>query len=116
MLDSLAAGRDRVEKLGAEVIYAEEKERSQVAQELHDSVGQKLADASFEITSARNEATSDARARRLDRAKTLLRAATEEIRNISGSSHLHVPPELGSPRAVDTLNGAAPRHSLNHAD
>jgi signal transduction histidine kinase len=105
-----------VERLGAEVIYAEERERSQVAQELHDSVGQKLADASFEIASARNEVKSDARAKRLDRARTLLRAASEEIRNISGSSHLHVPADLGAARALDTLNGVGPRHSLNHAD
>jgi len=116
MLDSLAAGRERVERLGAEVIYAEERERSQVAQELHDSVGQKLADASFEIASARNEVKSDARAKRLDNARTLLRAAGEEIRNISGSSHLHVPADLGAARALDTLNGVGPRHSLNHAD
>lgn len=36
MLDSLAAGRDRMRKLGAEVVYAEERERAQVARELHD--------------------------------------------------------------------------------
>ena len=65
MLDSLAAGRERMEKLGAEVIYAEERERSQVAQKLHDSVGQKLADASFQITAAANETKSDTRAVRL---------------------------------------------------
>ena len=116
MLDSLAAGRQRVERLGAEVIYAEERERSQIAQELHDSVGQKLADASFEIASARNEVESSARAKRLDHARTLLRAAIEEIRNISGSSHLHAPTDLGLPRALATLNGVTPRRSLNHAD
>jgi signal transduction histidine kinase len=116
MLDSLAAGRERVERLGAEVIYAEERERSHVAQELHDSVGQKLADASFEIASARNEVKSDARARRLDHAGTLLHAAIEDIRNISGSSHLHVPADLGSARALDSLDGVGPRYSLNHAD
>src|ERR1700682_495164 len=45
MLHSLEAGRDRMRKLGAEVVYAEEKERAQVARELHDSVGQTLAAA-----------------------------------------------------------------------
>ena len=58
------AGRERVERLGAEVIYAEERERSQVAQELNDSVGQKLADASFEIAASTNEKEADARAAR----------------------------------------------------
>ncbi len=115
MLDSLAAGRKRVETLGAEVIYAEERERSQVAQELHDSVGQKLADASFEIAASTNEMTRDARATRLANARALLRAAIEEIRNISGSSHLHVDTDLGLPEALDTLRGIAPRHSLSNA-
>jgi signal transduction histidine kinase len=103
MLDSLAAGRERMEKLGEEVIYAEERERSQVAQQLHDSVGQKLADASFQIASAANEMKSDARAIRLADARALLRAAIEEIRNISGSSHPHIVADLGLPRALDWL-------------
>ncbi|HJP60282.1 MAG TPA: histidine kinase [Gemmatimonadaceae bacterium] len=116
MLDSLAAGRERVERLGAEVIYAEERERAQVAQELHDSVGQKLADASFEIAASKNETKSEARAARLAKARMLLHAAIEEIRNISGSSHLHMPADRGFPQSLDTLNGVTARHSLNHAD
>jgi signal transduction histidine kinase len=115
MLDSLAAGRERVERLGAEVIYAEERERSQVAQELHDSVGQKLADASFEIGASTNEMTSEARATRLTKARALLRAAIEEIRNISGSSHLYVATDLGLPKALDRLHGVTPRPPLNNA-
>lgn len=113
MLDSLAAGRERVETLGAEVIYAEERERVQVAKELHDSVGQKLADASFEIAASTNEMESDVRATRLANARALLRAAIEEIRNISGSSHLHVATDLGLPRALENLGGVT--HSLSNA-
>ena len=115
MLANLAAGRERGVRRGAEVIYAEERERSHVAQELHDSVGQKLADASFEIAASTNEMKSDARATRLAKARTLLRAAIEEIRSISGSSHLHVVRDLGLPRALDTLRGVAPRQSLSNA-
>jgi two-component system, NarL family, sensor histidine kinase UhpB len=101
MLDSLAAGRERMEKLGEEVIYAEERERSQVAQQLHNSVGQKLADASFQIAGAANEMKSDARAIRLADARALLRAAIEEIRNISGSSHPHIVADPGLPSALE---------------
>ena len=43
MLDPLQDGRERMRKLGAEVVYAEERERAQVARELHDSVAQTLA-------------------------------------------------------------------------
>jgi len=62
MLDSLAAGRDRMRKLGAEVVYAEERERAQVVRELHDSVGQTLAAASFQIAAV---AHRDWKSRRL---------------------------------------------------
>ena len=114
MLDSLAAGRERMEKLGAEVIYAEERERSQVAQKLHDSVGQKLADASFQIAAAANETKSDARAARLADARAQLRNAIEEIRNISGSSHPHVVTDLGLPRALEALGDATRQRSLTN--
>lgn len=115
MLDSLAAGRERMEKLGEEVIYAEERERSQVAQELHDSVGQKLADASFQITAAANETKSDTRAIRLAGANALLRTAIEEIRSISGSSHPHVVTDLGSPRALERRGDTTRQRSLTNA-
>jgi signal transduction histidine kinase len=114
MLDSLAAGRERMEKLDAEVIYAEERERSQVAQELQNSVGQKLADVSFQIAAAANEMKSDARASRLAEARVLLRMAIEEIRNISGSSHPHVATDLGLPRALEALDGATRKRSLTN--
>jgi signal transduction histidine kinase len=103
MLDSLAAGRERVERLGAEVIYAEERERSQVAQELQNSVGQKLADASFHIAAAANEPDSYVRSSRLTEAKDQLRRAIEEIRTIAGSSHPHVAADLGLPRMLEQL-------------
>src|SRR5688500_11640706 len=55
MIDALSAGRDRMRKLGAEVVYAEERERAQVARELHDSVGQTLAAASFQVAAVANQ-------------------------------------------------------------
>ena len=103
MLDSLAAARERMERLGAEVIYAEERERAHVAQELRDSVGQKLADATFHIAAAANETESYARSARLAEAKELLRRAIEEIRNIAGSSHPHVAANLGLPGMLEQL-------------
>lgn len=111
MLDSLAAGRERVERLDAELIYAEERERSQVAQELHNSVGQKLADASFEIAAAANETDSYARSARLAQAKDQLRQAIEEIRIIAGSSHLHAA-DLGLPRMLEQLGDVTWQRSL----
>jgi two-component system sensor histidine kinase UhpB len=104
MLDNLAAGRERMEKLAAELVYAEERERSQVAQELHDSVGQKLADASFEVAAAANEAEGHARSSRLAEARELLRMAIEEIHKISRSSHPHVAIDLGLTSTLEGLD------------
>jgi HAMP domain-containing protein len=80
MLDNLMADRVRMETLSAEVAYAE---RSQVVQELRDSLGQKLADASRQITAVANEVVSHAHASRLAEISALLRSATKDVRNIS---------------------------------
>jgi signal transduction histidine kinase len=118
MLDSLAAGRARMEALGAEVIYAEERERSQVAQELHDSVGQKLANASFLVASAANESDGRKSSSQLADARAQLRMAIDEIRTISGSAHPHVVTDVDLPQALAArphANRQRPRTSAEQA-
>jgi signal transduction histidine kinase len=112
MLDSLAAGRDRMRKLGAEVVYAEERERAQVARELHDSVGQTLAAANFQIAAAVHELGSDPAAERLNAARELLRESIEGIRNVSRSLHPRVTADLGLPSALEALGDATQQRSL----
>jgi signal transduction histidine kinase len=112
MLDSLAAGRDRMRKLGAEVVYAQERERAQVARDLHDSVGQTLAAASFQIAAAANEAGSDAGRPYLATARDLLRTALEEIRTVSRSLHPRVADDLGLPAALEALADVTRQRSL----
>lgn len=112
MLDNLAAGRDRMRKLGAEVVYAEERERAQVARELHDSIGQTLAAASFQITAAAHEIGSHEASSRLAEVRELLRTALEEIRNISRSLHPRVTTDLGLPSALEALGDATRQRSL----
>lgn len=112
MLDSFAAEHERMGNLGAEVVYAEERERSQVARELHASVSQKLADASFQIAAAANEMGSHAGLSRLAQARELLRTAIEEIRNISRSGHPRVATDLGLPSTLEAVREATRRRSL----
>lgn len=112
MLDSLAAGRDRMRKLGAEVVYAEEKERAQVARELHDSVGQTLAAASFQIAAVAQEIGNHSASARLAGVRELLRTALEEIRNVSRSLHPRVAADLGLPTALEALGDATQQRSL----
>ena len=112
MLDSLAAGRDRMRKLGAEVVYAEERERAQVARELHDSVGQTLAAATFQIAAVAHEIGNHTASARLAGVRELLRTALEEIRNVSRSLHPRVATDLGLPTALEALGDATQQRSL----
>ncbi|HEY6088918.1 MAG TPA: sensor histidine kinase [Gemmatimonadaceae bacterium] len=112
MLDSLSAGRERMRKLGAEVVYAEERERAQVARELHDSVGQTLAAASFQVAAAAHEIGNHAASPRLATVRELLRTALEEIRNVSRSLHPRVASDLGLPAALEALSDATQQRSL----
>ena len=112
MLDSLEAGRDRMRKLGAEVVYAEERERAHVARELHDSVGQTLAAATFQVTAVANEIGDHAVSARLAEIRELLRTAVEEIRSVSRSLHPRVATDLGLPSALEALADATRQRSL----
>jgi signal transduction histidine kinase len=112
MLDKLAAGRERMRKLGAEVVYAEEKERARVARELHDSVGQSLAAASFQAAAAAYEIGDHEAAPKLAEVRQLLRASIEEIRNVSRSLHPRVTTDLGLPSALEALADATRQRSL----
>jgi signal transduction histidine kinase len=112
MLDNLEAGRDRMRKLGAEVVYAEERERAEVARELHDSVGQTLAAASFQIAAVAHEIGDHAASTRLAGVRELLRTALEEIRNVSRSLHPRVATDLGLPTALEALGDATQQRSL----
>jgi signal transduction histidine kinase len=76
MLDKLAAGRERMRKLGAEVVYAEERERASVARELHDSVAQTLAAASFQVAAIAYEIGDHEASPRVVEVRQLLRSAT----------------------------------------
>lgn len=112
MLDNLEAGRDRMRKLGAEVVYAEERERAEVARELHDSVGQTLAAATFQIAAVAHELGSHTASTRLAAVRELLRTALEEIRNVSRSLHPRVATDLGLPTALEALGDATQQRSL----
>ena len=112
MLDTLSASRERMRKLGAEVVYAEERERAQVARELHDSVGQTLAAASFQIAAAVHELGDHPAQKRLADVRELLRTSMEEIRNVSRSLHPRVTADLGLPSALEALGDATRQRSL----
>jgi signal transduction histidine kinase len=112
MLDSLAAGRERMRKLGAEVVYAQERERAQVARDLHDSVAQTLAAASFQIAAAANDIGGESPNPHLTTARELMRTALEELRTVSRSLHPRVADDIGLPAALEALADATRQRSL----
>jgi signal transduction histidine kinase len=111
MLDSLETGRDRLRRLGAEVVYAGERERARVARELHDSVAQTIAAANFQITAAAHELGSHEASPWLAAARELLRTAVEEVRDVSRSLHPRVAADLGLPTALEALGDATHQRS-----
>ena len=112
MLDSLAAGRKRMANLAAEVVYAQEKERAQVARDLHDSIGQTLAAASFQIAAAANQESLAEVRTQLAPARALIRDSLEDIRNVSRSLHPRIADDLGLPVALQGLADLTRQRSL----
>jgi len=112
MLDTLAASRERMRKLGAQVIYGEERERAQVARELHDTVGQTLAAASLQITAIVSDSPDPKTTSRLAAVRELLHTALDEIRSVSRSLHPRVAVDLGLPGALEALGDATQERSL----
>ena len=112
MLDRLAADRDRMRKLGAEVVYAQETERADVARELHESVAQTLAAASLQLTGALSSDPGMRSADKVKEARDLLGSALEELRAVSQSLHPRVATDLGLPSALESLAVIVRQRSL----
>jgi signal transduction histidine kinase len=112
MLDTLSASRERMRKLGADVVYAQERERAQVARDLQDSIAQTLAAASFQIAAAINEIGRNTGVEHLTDARELLRTSLEEIRNVSRSLYPRVAEDLGLPAALEALADTTRQRAL----
>lgn len=103
LLDSLAAERRRIQKLGAQVVSAQDTERAKLARELHDSIAQTLAAVRFQLSAAGMEATDDEMRNRLATAKGMIGKAMDEVRTISHSLHPRVAEDLGLVPALESL-------------
>ena len=112
MLERLAADRERMRKLSADVVYAQEEERAQVARELHDSVAQTLAAATLEIGALIRTGTDAAVHAKLQAIRELLGSALEELRAVSQSLHPRVADDLGLAPAIESLARMARERSL----
>ena len=112
MLERLAADRDRMRKLSADVMYAQEEERAQVAHDLHDSVAQTLAAAVLETGALLRAATEPGVRAKLQSIRELLGSALEELRAVSQSLHPRVADDLGLSSALESLARMTRERSL----
>lgn len=102
LLDALAAERQRIRYLGAEVVYAQDAERARVSRELHDSIAQTLAAVRLHLAAAGSETDMDLR-NRIATANSILGTAMEEVKKVSYSLHPRIAEDLGLESALDEL-------------
>lgn len=103
LLDSLAAERRRIQKLGVEVVTAQDTERAHIARELHESIAQTLAAVRFQLTAAAAGAGDADTRNNLATARGMIGKVMEEVRNISQSLHPRMADDLGLVIALEAL-------------
>lgn len=103
LLDSLAAERRRIQKLGAEVMSAQVSERAKLARDLHESIAQTLAAVRFQLSAAASDANDDQTRNRLAEARAMIGRTMDEVRNISQSLHPRIADDLGLVAALESL-------------
>ena len=102
-LEYLNEARERIRERGAKVVYAQEKERASVARELHESIGQTLAAASYQAAAALQILEEHPAKEHAGEITRLLRTAMEDLRNVSRELHPRVADDLGLPAALESL-------------
>lgn len=79
---ALASANARLRQLSARLVGAQERERSAVARELHDSLGQQLTGIAIHVQAAM-DSDPDTSRQALDRVLALARQAIDEVKSMS---------------------------------
>lgn len=103
LLDSLLEERKRLRDLAAQVIDAQDAERSRIARELHDSTAQTLTAVTLQLSAVARECEGSVAAERMELVRTLAQNALEEVRALAVSVYPRVLDDLGLPAALDWL-------------
>lgn len=94
VLDRLTADRARVRALASQVIGAAERERANVARELHDGIAQSLAAVTYQLSALERETEGDLHWR-LAALRGAVADTMEEVRLLSHTMHPRVLDDLG---------------------
>ena len=103
LLDHLTEDRERVRRLAAQVISAQDEERARVARELHDSTAQMLAAVMLQLGVAARESPSPVLDERIATLREMVSEALEEVRSLSHTIHPRVLDDLGLAAALEWL-------------
>ena len=103
LLDRLTEDRDRMRRLAAQVISAQDEERARVARELHDSTAQILTAVMLQLGVAARESDSPALTARIATLRELASDALEEVRMLSHTMHPRILDDLGLAAALEWL-------------
>jgi PAS domain S-box-containing protein len=93
----------QLRSLASELVFAEEKERRQLAVDLHDSIGQILATAKFKLETMRQKELVAELAAGLDEVRTLMGQAIEHTRSLTFELSPPLLYELGLEAALGSL-------------
>ncbi len=104
LLDSLVHERRRMRDLAAQVIDAQDAERSRIARELHDSTAQTLTAVTLQLSAVARECEGVVAAERMEMVRSLAQSALEEVRMLAVSVYPRVLDDLGLPAALDWLS------------
>lgn len=103
LLDSLLHERRRMRGLAAQVIEAQDAERSRIARELHDSTAQTLTAVTLQLSAVARDCEGMVAPERMDMVRSLAQSALEEVRTLAVSVYPRVLDDLGLPAALDWL-------------
>ena len=103
LLDTVSGDRMRMRLLASRVIDAGDRQRAEVAQELHESTAQVLAGLAMQIGAEARTESDPSRAVRLSSLRETLTTLTEEVRQLAQEMHPRVLAELGLPAALREL-------------
>ena len=103
LLDGIERDRERMRRLAAQVIAAQDEERARLARELHDSVAQTLAALVLQLSALRRDNREPEREGQLELVHTIASDALEEVRLLSHTVYPRVLEDLGLRAALEWL-------------
>lgn len=103
LLDELMRERDRIRRLAAQVISAQDEERARIARELHDATAQTIAAIVLQLSVAERSCTDEECATKLREIRDTATESLEEVRLLSHAIYPRVLEDLGLRAALDWL-------------